>query len=410
MAAPHLLPLSKRGRNAPPSPIRKLAPLAQQAMARGTRIYHLNIGQPDISTPAQFFEGLGGVQEKVLAYEPSRGNEQLCLEWSRWMNEHLQLSTTPEQFLITFGASEALLYALAAVCDPGDEVLVFDPCYGNYLGLAAQVGVTLRGVPCTLDDDFAIPSVVEVAQYLGPRTRALLLCNPNNPTGRVYGEQELRQLLDLCHQHRLFLFVDEAYREFVYDGMTPRSILHLAPSDPCVVVLDSLSKRFSLCGARIGCLLTSNEELLGAVGRMAQARLAAPTLEQRASAFLLQQIGWDFIAAVQHEYQMRRDTLCRALRRIPGVELTTPQGAFYALVRLPVADAEQFARFLLQEFSVDGATTFLAPAAGFYVNPGRGMNETRIAYVLNCAELERAATCIASGLEAFEARQKRGAA
>jgi aspartate aminotransferase len=398
------LQLSNRARITPPSPIRKLAYLANKAKKAGIHVYHLNIGQPDIESPGEFFEGLRLFNQDVVAYEQSQGNESLCAAWSKYANRTLGINTRPEQFLITVGASEALVFLFMTCCDPGDEVIIFDPTYANYLGFAAIAGVKLEPVLGDMENDFALPAREKIEQRLTERTRAVLLCNPNNPTGTVYSREELRFLFDLCEEHNLFLIVDETYRELVYDDLEPLSILHLAPNSRRVIVVDSLSKRFSLCGARIGCLLTCNEEVLAMTLKIAQARLAAPTIEQFASAYMLEHIQDDYLKRVQSEFAARRDALYNALRKIPGVTMNKPKGAFYTLVGLPVPDAEEFAAFLLDQFSYKKRTTFIAPAAGFYMQNAQGIQKARFAYVLKKSEIEEAIEVLAAGLEHYPSK------
>jgi aspartate aminotransferase len=393
--------LSNRARNTPPSPIRKLAHLANRARKSGIHVFHLNIGQPDIESPAEFFDGLRMFNQKVVAYDQSQGNENLCSAWSKYINRNLQLNTSPEQFLITMGASEALVFLFMTCCDPGDEVIIFDPTYANYLGFAAIAGVNLVPVLSNMENNFALPALNEIEQRMTNRTRAILLCSPNNPTGTVYSAEELRFLLDLCEEHNIFLIVDETYREFVYDELKPLSILHLAPDSDRVIIVDSLSKRFSLCGARIGCLLTSNREVLATTLNMAQARLAAPTIDQFAAAYMLENIDGHYLENVRREFQLRRDTLYNALKKIPRLAVHKPRGAFYTIVRLPVKNAEDFAAYLLSDFSHEKRTTFIAPAAGFYMQNSQGVQKARFAYVLNKSEIEGAVEVLAAGLDRY---------
>lgn len=395
------LTLSDRVHNTPPSPIRKLAHLATQAKKSGIHVYHLNIGQPDIESPREFFQGLHEFKSTVVAYEQSQGYEGLCRAWSGYMNRTLGLSTQPEQFMITVGASEALLFLFTTCCDPGDEVIVFDPTYANYLGFATVAGVRLVPVLTSIENNFASPPSSVVEKAITGRTRAILLCNPNNPTGTVYSREEIGALLELCERHNIFFVVDETYRELVYDELEPLSILHLAPDNPRVVVVDSLSKRFSLCGARIGCLLTCNQELLAAALKVAQARLAAPTLEQFAAAYMLDHIKDEYFANARAECQLRRDTLYRSLKQVPGVTALKPQGAFYTVAQLPVGDAEHFASFLLDGFSLGGRTTFISPAAGFYMQNSEGVQKARFAFVLNTKDIEAAIEVFATGLAEY---------
>jgi len=397
--------LSNRARNTPPSPIRKLAHLATKAKKSGIHVYHLNIGQPDIESPQEFFDGLSLFKQRVVAYDQSQGNESLCNAWSKYMNKTMQIETKPEQFLITVGASEALIFLFMTCCDPGDEIIVFDPTYANYLGFAAITGVNLVPILSKMEDNFALPDRNEIEKKITNRTRAILLCNPNNPTGTVYSRDELSFLLNLCEEHNIFFIVDETYREFVYDELKPLSILHLAPNNRRVIVVDSLSKRFSLCGARIGCLLTSNEEILSTTLHIAQARLAAPTIEQYASAYMLDHINESYLENVRNEFQSRRDALYNNLKEIPDVSMHKPKGAFYTVVQLPVKDAENFAAYLLSDFSYKGKTTFIAPAAGFYMQNSQGLQKARFAYVLKKSEIEEAIKVLAAGLEQYRHQQ-----
>jgi aspartate aminotransferase len=390
--------ISNRARITPPSPIRKLAHLAGKAKKSGTHVYHLNIGQPDIESPKEFFDGLYKFNQKVVAYEQSQGNDLLCSSWSRYVNRTLGLETGPGNFIITVGASEALIFMFETCCDPGDEVIVFDPTYANYLGFSTIAGVNLAPVPSNIENGFALPGREEIENRITNHTRAILVCNPNNPTGTVYTREELRLLFDICEEHNLFLLVDETYRELVYDGLEPLSIFHLVPKSDRVVVIDSLSKRFSLCGARIGCLITTNEQVLTAVLKIAQARLAAPTIEQFAAAYMLENIPDSYFAEMCRKFAERRDVLFTALEQIPGVSAHKPKGAFYTCVRLPVADADDFAAFMLDKFTHNGKTIFIAPAAGFYMQSDRGRQEARLAYVLEKNSIEAAVETLAAGI------------
>ncbi len=393
--------LSARALKTPPSPIRKLTPLAHRAKEAGRKIYHLNIGQPDIKSPKEYFDGIKMYHQDVLAYEDSQGNQALCRAWSNSINRTLSVDTKPENFLITSGASEALIFVFMVCCDPGDEVIIFDPTYANYLGFASITGVKLVPVPCEIENNFDLPPRHLIEQRITEKTKAILLCNPNNPTGTVYSRQQLEILLEICHEKNLFLVVDETYREFVYDGLEPVSVLNVAPKSRHVVVVDSLSKRFSLCGARIGCLITNDEQVRATTLNLAQARLCAPTIEQFAAAHLLETISDEFMMDVKNEYQRRRDVLFDAISSISGVYAQKPKGAFYFIARLPVGNAEHFASFMLKDFSYQDTTTFVAPAAGFYMQEGQGLNKIRIAYVLNEEDLVKAVEVLKLGLEKY---------
>lgn len=397
--------LSNRARNTPPSPIRSLAHLAYKAEAAGNRVYYMNIGQPDIPSPKEFFDGLRLFKKDIVAYERSQGHKELCEAWSQHFNREMDLATTPEQFLITMGASEALVFLCMTCCDPGDEIIIFDPTYANYIGFAAIGGVDLIPILSNFDEGFCLPPREKIEAAITNRTRAILLCNPNNPTGTVYTEDELRCLLNICDENNIFFIVDETYREFVYDGIKPRSVLQIAPNNKRVIIVDSLSKRYSLCGARIGCFITPNEEVLATTLNIAQARLAAPTLEQFAAAYMLRTIEGDYLEEVRLEYQRRRDTLFDALQQVPDVSAQKPGGAFYTVVKLPVVSASRFARFLLADFALENQTTFVAPGEGFYMLNSHGVKNIRMAYVINRTDIVKAIEVLAAGLETYRARE-----
>jgi len=398
------LSLSHRARKTPPSPIRKLAGLAQRAIDRGIKVYRLNIGQPDLLSPTEFVQGIQNFSGSVVAYEGSQGSLALLARWSECLNRDFRIGITPEQMLITMGASEALIFAFMVCCDPGDEILIFDPTYANYMGFSAISGTRLVPLPCSLENKFALPSREEIEPFISPYTRAILLCNPNNPTGAVCADDELLMLIELCQRRDLFLIVDETYREFVYDGRTPRCIFELAPRDENIIVIDSLSKRFSLCGARIGCMITWHADVMRAAFHIAQARLAAPTIEQEAAAHMLQQIDGRYLNEAISEYRARRDAAIEALGSIKGVVTSVPQGGFYLLARLPVVDSEHFATFMLTDFSLAGRTTFVAPAAGFYMRHELGRNTIRIAFVLNQQDTTDAIRILGEGLAEYAKR------
>lgn len=399
-----LLPLSHRATKTPPSPIRKLAGLAQQAAERGVHVYRLNIGQPDVASPVEFLDGVRESIRPVVAYEGSQGSTRLLSVWTEYLNRAYSLGLTPAEMLITMGASEALIFAFMVTCDPGDEILIFDPTYANYIGFSAISGVRLVPLPCPLERQGALPAREEIERFISPYTRAVLICNPNNPTGSVCSDDELRGLIELCHDKDLFLIVDETYREFVYDGLKPRCIFELSPRDPNIIVVDSLSKRFSLCGARVGCIITWHQDLMRAAFHIAQARLAAPTIEQEAAARMLEVIQGSYLNNALTEYRSRRDAAVAALREIPGVTTFVPKGGFYLVAELPVDNAEEFASFLLTDFAHGGATTFVAPAAGFYMHREMGRRAIRIAFVLNAEETVKAIQVLGAGLQAYKAK------
>ncbi len=392
---------SNRAQNTPPSPIRKLTPYAQKAKALGKKVYHLNIGQPDIKSPKEFLEGIKLFDQEIVEYENSLGNEKLREAWINYFNKNLNLNFTTQNIQITTSCSESLMFAFIATCDAGDEILVFDPTYANYNGFAYMSDVKLIPVSTKIEQNFALPSIQDIEAKISPKTKAILYCSPNNPTGTVFSQEELKKLLAVCNKYNLFLIADETYREFVYDGQQPFSIFQLDPNDPKIIVVDSLSKRFSLCGARIGCIISKNQALLDLILRFAQARLASPTIEQFAATHMLKHISDDFIIAVRKEYELRRNTLYQELNKIPNITALKPQGAFYTLVKLPIPDAEHFATWLLDEFSFNNATVFVAPANGFYIEPNHRKNEIRIAYVLNSNEINKAIEILERGLEKY---------
>lgn len=396
-------PFSQRALTTPASPIRRLSPLAAGAQAQGTRVIPLNIGQPDIVPPPQYAEGMKRVlaQSPLIAYEHSQGSHSLRSSWSNYLNRTLGLETNPEQFLITVGASEALIFLFMVCADPGDEIIIFDPSYANYISFAAIVGVRLVPVPCDEASGFHLPSDEAIEQAITPRTRAIVVCNPNNPTGTAYTSDELRRVLAICERQGLFLISDETYREFVYDGRQPICALSLDPESDRVLVVDSLSKRFSLCGARIGTIVTNNAEVIRLSMVIAQARLAGPTLEQEAARYLLENLDDDYLTEVIATYDRRRRVLCDAVSGYTGSPARLPEGAFYHLVPVPARDAEHFCSFVLRDFSDNGETIFLAPADGFYIEPPRARAYVRIAYVIDEERLRRGGELLGRAIEAY---------
>jgi len=405
-AIPRLPVVSMRGRMAPASPIRKLMPFATAAKARGVHIHHLNIGQPDFATPAPIRDEIRGFDHQTIAYAPSQGLPEAVRAWGSYYARACGVAVPDEQLLVTAGGSEAIIFAIMAVADPGDEILVFDPSYTNYIGFAGMAGVSARAVMLRPDDGYALPSAETIAAAVTDRTRAILFCNPNNPTGAVYSEADLRLLLDVCAQRGLFLIVDEVYRELVFDGRPQTSLLSIPGAMERAIVVDSVSKRFNACGARIGCLTSANEEVMGAALRFAQARLAAPTVEQLALVPLLSD-PLPYTAPLAGAYERRRDAALAALAALPDVTGSRPQGAFYSILTLPVADGEDFARWMLEHFALDGETVMVAPLEGFYVTPGHGRSEVRLAFVLDEERIARAAHVLGAGLEAYKAAAAR---
>jgi aspartate aminotransferase len=399
--------ISERARRLPASPIRRLAPVAEAAKRRGTHVYHLNIGQPDIETPRCFLERLGRLSDRVLAYSPSGGIPEF-VEVMRRYYDSCGISLRSEQILVTTGGSEACLFAFLACAGDGDDALVMEPYYTNYNAFATMGGVRLAPLTTRGDQGFHAPPLEEWQRALTPRTRMVVVCNPSNPTGTVYTRDELERIAGFCREHGLFLLSDEVYREFVYDGRSATSALELEGYEDLVVVADSLSKRYSACGIRLGTLATRNAEVLDACLRMAQGRLCAPGLAQKI-ALGADELEEGFFEGVVAEYQKRRDVLYEGLSALDGVFLRRPEGAFYLMPRLPIDDADRFAEWLLAEFQHEGATLMVAPAPGFYASPGLGRDEVRLAYVLNCDDLRAAVSCLGEALERYPGRRSPGA-
>lgn len=424
--------ISERGKLIPASPIRKLVPFAEKAKAAGVVVHHLNIGQPDVPTPPEFFDAIasysggdfgasgggakgknkgkerpasGGARDRapvVLGYGHSAGLFELREAMAGYYRR-FGYDVAADDVTVTTGGSEAILFALTAVCDPGDEVVCFDPLYTNYNGFGAQMSVRMVPVRCRPEDNYHLPPRAEVAAAITPKTRALLACTPNNPTGAVLTRAEMQMLVDLARERDLFLIVDEAYREFIYGEVPHTSVLAFPEIAERAVLIDSLSKRFSLCGGRVGCLVTKNRDLGRVFLQLGQARLCPPALEQ-AGAVSFFRLGPDYFAEVQREYKRRRDAVVAGLNDIPGAKARTPEGAFYVMARLPVRDAEQFATWLLTDFRYEGETVMVAPGDGFYATPGLGKDEIRIAYVLEVERLERAMSCLKAALASYPER------
>ena len=386
----------------PESPIRKLAPLADAAVQRGTKIYYLNIGQPDIESPDAALEAVKGSNLRVLEYSPSAG----FASYRKGLASYYQgigLNVEANDVIVTTGGSEALSFAMGSMLDPGDEVIIPEPYYANYFGFAQALGAKVVSVPSSIESGFALPPISALEAVITPRTKAVLVCNPGNPTGYVYRRDELEALRDMALKHDLFVIADEVYREFVYDGAEAISVLSLAGLEQHAVLIDSVSKRYSMCGARIGCMVSKNAELMGTALKFAQTRLSPPTYEQIAAEAALATPA-SYFEAVNAEYRARRDTLVKRLNAIPGVFCPTPRGAFYAVAQLPVDDAEAFCRWMLEEFAHQGETVMMAPAAGFYAARSLGKQQVRLAYVLKQSDLERAMDVLELGLAAYPGR------
>ena len=393
---PHI---SERAVQMPQSPIRKLAPLATAAENRGIKIYHLNIGQPDLKTPEEGLDILRHIGRDILEYSPSQG----FLSYRRKLVDYYHrynISLTPDDIIITTGGSEAVLFAFMSCLNPGDEIIVPEPAYANYMAFAISAGARIRTVSTTIEEGFSLPKVEKFEELINERTRAILICNPNNPTGYLYTRREMNQIRDLVKKHDLYLFSDEVYREFIYTGSPYISACHLEGIEQNVILIDSVSKRYSECGIRIGALITKNEEVRNAVMKFCQARLSPPLLGQLVAEASID-TSEDYLREMYDEYVERRNCLIDGLNKIPGVYSPIPMGAFYTLARLPIDDAERFCAWCLEEFSYENETIMMAPGAGFYTTPGAGHNEVRIAYVLNKHDLERALFILGRALEAY---------
>lgn len=393
---------SRRGREMPASPIRKLVPLSNAAKARGIKVYHLNIGQPDLPSPPQAFEALKNIDFKLFEYSPSDGLPSLRRKLAEYYHR-FNIDVTADDIIITSGGSEAVLFAFMACLDPGDEIIVPEPSYANYMAFAISAGARIVTVPSSIETGFALPSVEEFEKLITPRTKGILICNPNNPTGYLYTQREMDALRDIVKRHDLFLFSDEVYREFCYTGAPYISAFHLPGIEDQVVLIDSVSKRYSECGIRIGALITKNPEVRKAVMKFCQARLSPPLLGQIVAEASIDATP-EYMLMTYNDYVDRRKFLIDGLNRIPGVYSPIPMGAFYTVVSLPVDDADRFCRWCLEELSFEGATVFMAPASGFYSTPGRGKNEVRMAYVLNRDDLGHALRVLAEALKAYPGR------
>ncbi|HNT00586.1 MAG TPA: pyridoxal phosphate-dependent aminotransferase [Candidatus Saccharicenans sp.] len=391
--------ISRRAQEIQASPIRKLKPLADDAKKRGIHIFHLNIGDPDIPTPQPVIEAFRAYHDPILGYGPSQGFDELRQAIADYFRGY-GIKLTADNVLITIGGSEAIHFSFSVVADPGEEIIIPEPFYTNYNGFATFADVKIVPLPLKVEDGFRLPPTEEIEALITPKTRAILLCSPNNPTGTVYTEEELQRVVALVRKHNLFLIGDEVYKEFVYDGLKHKSLLEFKEVEDQVIVVDSISKRFSCCGARIGAVITRNQEVYQAILKFAQARLCPPSVEQYA-AIAAYKMGMGYFEPIRQEYQRRRDVLYKGLTSIPGVVLRQPRGAFYAFCRLPIKDSENFVRWMLTDFSVNQKTVMVAPGPGFYASPGRGQDEVRIAYVLKEEDLIEAIEILRLGLEKY---------
>ncbi|MCP5108063.1 MAG: pyridoxal phosphate-dependent aminotransferase [bacterium] len=393
--------ISTRAKEIQESPIRKLAGFANDAKARGIHIYHLNIGQPDIPTPEAFYKNISDFSDKVLAYGPSDGLPELKEAMIDYFSNY-NIGLKKENIVVTVGGSEAVSFAFAVIADHGDEVIVPEPFYTNYNGFATFAGVKIVPVATEAETGFHLPDITEIEKKITPRTRAILICSPNNPTGTVFSEEEIRRLGALAKKHNLFLVADEVYKEFTYDGEKHFSVLELEGMADRVIVMDSISKRYSACGARIGAVISRNTGVMQAILKFAQARLCPATLDQ-IGAIGAYRLPMTYFKSILQEYQDRRDILCDILTSNKDVVLRKPKGAFYIMAKLPVDDSDKFARWLLESFNVDGETVMVAPGPGFYSTPGKGKQEVRMAYVLETQKLEKAAKTFLKGIEKYNA-------
>lgn len=391
--------VSIKGKNMPESPIRKLVPFAEKAYKANKTVFHLNIGQPDIKSPQIAMDAVMNHSLEILAYTRSEGSEGYRNKIADYYNRN-NIPVTADDIIVTTGGSEALLFAMGSIADAGDEIIIPEPFYANYNGFATASGVNIVPVISKIEDNFALPPISEFEKLITPKTKAILICNPGNPTGYLYSKEEIQKLAAIVIEHDLFLVADEVYREFVYDGEKHYSILEEAGLAENGIIIDSVSKRYSMCGARIGCLVSKNKEVIRTALKFAQARLSPPTFAQIASEAALQ-TPQSYFDEVISEYKERRDILIKGLEGIPGVKVGHPKGAFYCIAQLPIKDSDHFAQWLLEDFDVDGQTIMVAPAAGFYSSEGAGRNQIRIAYVLNKESLIKAVSILKKALEVY---------
>lgn len=398
-----MLTISHRGQTMPPSPIRKLVPYAEAAKKKGIKVYHLNIGQPDIETPKAALDAVRHADFKVLEYSHSAGNESYRRKLVTYYKK-AGIDIDYNQIIITTGGSEAILFGFMTCLDAGDEVIIPEPFYANYNGFAVAADVVVKPITSYIEDGFALPPISEFEKAIGPKTKAIVLCNPNNPTGYLYSREEMETLKEIVIKHNLYLFADEAYREFCYDGGEHVSAMHLKGAEENVILMDTISKRYSACGGRIGAFITKNKQVLDAAMKFAQARLSPPSFAQILGEAAVD-LPDDYFDATKAEYLKRRNVLVSRLNAMPGVFCPNPGGAFYAIARLPIDNADTFCQWLLESFSHDKQTLMLAPATGFYGTKGLGINEVRLAYVLNADDLNKAMDCLEAALKVYPGRK-----
>ena len=394
--------ISLKGKKMPASPIRKLVPFSEEAKKRGVKVYHLNIGQPDIETPENVIQKIRNFDMKVLEYSHSAG----MISYRKKLVEYYKscnIDVTPDEMIVTTGGSEAILFAMNACLDPGDEVIIPEPFYANYNGFAISAGVVIKPIDSRIENGFALPPIEAFEAAITDKTKAIMICNPNNPTGTLYTKEELESLRDLVKEQHLFLFSDEVYREFVYDGKKHYSVMNLEGIDQNVILLDSISKRYSACGARIGVMISKNKEVMDTAMKFAQARLSPPTFGQIAAEEAINTPP-AYFKKVLDEYYERRKVVVDSINKMPGCFCPNPGGAFYAMARLPIDNSDVFCQWLLEKFNLDGKTVMLAPATGFYSTKGRGLDEVRISYVLNVEDLKQAMICLEAALKVYPGR------
>lgn len=398
-----MLSISKKGQMMPPSPIRKLVPYADAAKKRGIKVYHLNIGQPDIETPKIALDALKNINLKVIEYSHSAGilsfREKLCKYY-----EENNIHVTPDDIIVTTGGSEAILFTFGSIMDNDDEVIIPEPYYANYNGFAINAGVKVVPVMSHIEENYALPPIEEFEKYITPKTKAILICNPNNPTGYLYSREEIEKLGELVKKHNLFLIADEVYREFVYDGTEHFSVMHLKGIEQNTILVDSVSKRYSACGFRIGMVISKNKDVMTTAMKFAQARLSPPTFGQIAAEAAID-VDKSYFEAIKKEYVARRNVVIEGIKSIPGAYCPTPKGAFYVMAKLPVDDSDKFCQWLLEKFNENNETVMLAPATGFYSVPERGLQEVRISYVLNVDDMKRSMELLKKAIEVYPGRK-----
>lgn len=394
--------ISTKGKLMPSSPIRKLVPFADEAKKKGRKVYHLNIGQPDIETPEVALNAIRNYSEKVIEYSHSAG----ILSYRRKLAENYVkhgIQVTADDIIVTSGASEAILFAMQSTMDPGDEIIIPEPFYANYNGFAINSGVVVKPIPSYIENGFALPEIAEFEKAITPRTKAIMICNPNNPTGYLYSREELEVLKQIALKYDLYLFADEVYREFCYDGNQHFSVMELEGLENHTILIDSVSKRYSACGVRIGCMVSRNKEVMATAMKFAQARLSPPSIGQVAAEAAID-TPMSYFDEVVKEYLARRDVVVKAINAMPGAFCPNPKGAFYVVARLPIDDSDRFCQWLLENFSFENKTVMLAPATGFYATKGKGMNEVRISYVLNVEDLRGSMKCLEEALKVYPGR------